>query len=194
MTRSETDDRKARFEREALPHLDAMYAVATRLTGGQRDAEDLVQDAMLRAFRFYDKYTEGTNVKAWLLKVMTNIFLNKVKKVSGKPALVEFETVEEFLGEAEQESSAELSSSSEGFKEVLDQDVARALDELPTEYRTPVLLSAVEGMSYRDIAEAIGCPVGTVMSRLYRGRKMLERSLRAYAQSIGFLKPRGGVK
>lgn len=194
LTKSDTDDRKARFEREALPHLDAMYAVAVRLTGGQRDAEDLVQDAMLRAFRFYDKYREGTNVKAWLLKVMTNIFLNKVKKVSGKPALIEFETVEEFLGEAEQDASAELSSSSEAFKEVLDQDVARALDELPVEYRMPVLLSAVEDMSYKDIAEAIGCPVGTVMSRLYRGRKMLERSLKAYAQSIGFLKNRGGVK
>jgi len=168
-----------------------MYAVALRLSGDHKEAEDLVQDAMLRGYRFFDRYQEGTNVKAWLLKILTNIFLNKVKKNANRPPMVEFEAVEEFIGEAEQEA-AEVSSSDRGFRELLDQDVVRALDELPVEYRTPVLLSAIEGLSYRDIAEAMECPLGTVMSRLYRGRKILERSLRLYAHSIGFLRKSGG--
>ena len=190
MDKSQQNDRRAMFEREALPHTDTLYAVALRMTGGQKEAEDLVQDAMLRGFRFFDRFQQGTNVKAWLLKVMTNIFLNKIKKTAGRPPLVEFETVEEFLGEVENDY-ASVSSSSEEFRELLDQDVARALDELPVEYRMPVLLSAIEGLSYREIAEAMECPVGTVMSRLYRGRKMLEQSLRSYARSSGFLRDRG---
>jgi len=181
------EDRRAVFTREALPYLDAMYAVALRLTANDKEAEDLVQDAMLRAYRFFDKFQPGTNLKAWLLKVMTNIFLNRVKKNPHRPALVEFETLEEVIGEVD-DGFTSVSSSSEIFRELLDDDVARALDELPLEYRTPVLLSAVEDLSYKEIADIMGCPVGTVMSRLYRGRRMLERSLKAYAQSIGFLK------
>jgi RNA polymerase sigma-70 factor, ECF subfamily len=181
------EDRRAVFTREALPYLDAMYAVALRLTCNDKEAEDLVQDAMLRAYRFFDKFQPGTNLKAWLLKVMTNIFLNRVKKNPRRPALVEFETLEEVLGEVD-EGFDSVPSSSEYFRELLDEDVARALDELPLEYRTPVLLSAVEDLSYKEIADIMECPVGTVMSRLYRGRRMLERSLKTYAQSIGFLK------
>jgi len=183
-------DRGSIFAGQALPHLDAMYAVAVRLTGDQKEAEDLVQDAMLRGFKFFEKFQQGTNLKAWLLKIMTNIFLNKVKKIAARPPMVEFETVEDFIGEA-QESARDVPSTSEDFRELLDEDVAKALDELPIEYRTPVLLSAIEGLSYRQIAEAMDCPVGTVMSRLYRGRRMLERSLKPYARSIRFLKKPG---
>jgi RNA polymerase sigma-70 factor (ECF subfamily) len=166
-----------------------MYGVALRLTSNEKEAEDLVQDAFLRAYRFYEKFQPGTNLKACLLKIQMNVFLNRVKKVSSRPALVDFETLEDVLGEAD-EGAAGVTTSSEQFRDLLDDDVARALDELPLEYRTPVLLSAVEDLSYKEIADIMGCPVGTVMSRLYRGRKMLERSLRAYAQSIGFLKGR----
>jgi len=188
--KTEQRDRKVLFEQEALPHTDAMYAVALRLTGNQKEAEDLVQDAMLRGFKFFERFEQGTNIKAWLLKIMTNIFLNNVKRTAGRPSMVEFETVEDFLGEVEDDLEGVPSGSSE-FRELLDQDVARALDELPVEYRTPVLLSAIEGLSYREIAQAMECPVGTVMSRLYRGRKMLERTLRSYARTIGFLKGEG---
>ncbi len=184
---AEKEDRRTVFSRQALPYLDAMYAVALRLTSNDKEAEDLVQDAMLRAFRFFDKFQQGTNLKAWLLKVMTNVFLNRVKKSPNRPALVDFDTLEEVLGEAD-DGRESVTSSSELFRELLDDDVARALDELPLEYRTPVLLSAIEDLSYKEIADIMDCPVGTVMSRLYRGRKMLERSLRTYAESIGFLK------
>jgi RNA polymerase sigma-70 factor, ECF subfamily len=183
------EDRKAVFAKQALGHLDAMYAVALRLTCNDKEAEDLVQDSFLRAYRFYEKFEPGTNLKAWLLKIQMNVFLNRVKKSSSRPALVDFDTLEDMLGEAD-DGAAGVSSSSEHFRELLDDDVAHALDELPLEYRTPVLLSAVEDLSYKEIADIMACPVGTVMSRLYRGRKMLERSLRAYAQSIGFLKGR----
>lgn len=189
MTGETIEDRKAVFTKEAMPYLDAMYAVALRLTCNEKEAEDLVQDALLRAYRFFDKFQPGTNLKAWLLKVETNVFLNRVKRVNSRPTLVDFETLEDVLGDADAGRES-VPTSSDFFRELLDDDVARALDELPLEYRTPVLLSAVEGLSYKEIADAMECPVGTVMSRLYRGRKMLERSLKAYAESIGFLKGR----
>jgi len=182
--------KRREFERQALPHSDVMYGVALRMTGNEKAAEDLVQDAMLRAFRFFDKFEQGTNLKAWLIKVMTNIFLNRVKKVSRRPKMVEFETMEELVGEAE-EDWAGVSSREENFRECLDEEVSRALDELPVEYRVPVLLSAVDELSYKEIARAVGCPVGTVMSRLYRGRRMLERRLLSYARRTGFLKDGG---
>lgn len=187
MSNTEHEDSREVFGREAMKCLDPMYAVALRLTSNDKEAEDLVQDALLRGFRFFDKFQRGTNLKAWLLKIMTNIFLNRIKKYSRRPAMIEFESIEEMLGAMDDEPE-EVESGSDSFRELLDDDVARALDELPVEYRTPVLLSSIEGMSYKEIAESMGCPVGTVMSRLYRGRRMLERSLSAYARSIGFLK------
>lgn len=189
MNEKTVQDRRGEFAKEALVHLDAMYAVALRLTSNDKEAEDLVQDALLRGFRFFDKFQEGTNLKAWLLKIMTNIFLNHIKRNASRPPAVEFEPIEDMIGETDDDTKS-VASSSACFRELLDDDVARALDELPIEYRTPVLLSAIEGLSYKEIADAMECPVGTVMSRLYRGRRMLERSLRSYAQSVGFLKGR----
>lgn len=183
-------DRREDFSRQAMPFVNVMFAVALRMTQDEKDAEDLVQEAMLRAYRFFDKFKPGTNLKAWLIKVMTNIFLNKVKRASKRPPMVEFETVEELLGEVKNDW-ADISSASEGFRECLDDEVANALDDLPVDYRVPVLLSAIDGLSYREMAEVIGCPLGTVMSRLYRGRKMLEHRLFSYAKRKGFLKRRG---
>lgn len=190
MPNKAAEDRKQRFAEKAMPHMNAMYAVALRMTHNEKEAEDLVQDAMLRAFRFFDRFQEGTNLKAWMMKVMTNVFLNKLKKESRRPSTVEFEAVEELIGEA-QDDAAGLSSADADLKEHLDEAVAAALDELPTEYRLPVLLSAIDGLSYREIAQSMHCPVGTVMSRLYRGRRMLERRLMSYAIDRGLVKGRG---
>ena len=177
------------FADQAMPYMGAMYAVALRLTRNRRDAEDLVQDALLRGFRFFDRFQQGTNLRAWLIKVMTNIFLNKIKKTSRRPGMVEFETIEELIGELEEDWLG-ISSRGEGFREFLNDDVAAALDELPIDYRIPVLLSAIDGLSYKEIAQTVGCPVGTVMSRLYRGRRMLEQRLCDYARKIGFFNRR----
>jgi RNA polymerase sigma-70 factor (ECF subfamily) len=190
VTRKTAEEKKKRFAEKALPHMNAMYAVALRMTGNDKEAEDLVQDGLLRAFRFFDRFEEGTNLKAWLMKVMTNIFLNRLKKYSRRPVMVEFEVVEELIGTAEDEAAG-ISSADEDFRDHLEDAVAGALDELPTEYRVPVLLSAIDGLSYREIAETMHCPVGTVMSRLYRGRRMLERRLKTYALERGLLKGRG---
>ena len=190
MPHKAAEERKRRFAEKAIPHMNAMYGVALRMTGNEKDAEDLVQDAMLRAFRFFDRFQEGTNLKAWMMKVMTNVFLNKLKKESRRPSTVEFEAVEELIGEA-QDDAAGLSSADAGLREHLDEAVAGALDELPAEYRIPVLLSAIDGLSYREIAQVMHSPVGTVMSRLYRGRRMLERRLASYALDRGLVNGRG---
>lgn len=189
MTGEASKRAKEEFAKEAMPHVNLMYAVALRFTGNDKEAEDLVQDAMLRGFRFFDHFEPGTNIRAWLMKIMTNIFLNRLKRNSHRPVLVEFETFEDLIGEVELGWSG-VSANDENFREYLDDTVANALDELPSEYRVPVLLSAIDGLSYKEIAEAMGCPVGTVMSRLYRGRRMLERRLLEYARETGFLKGR----
>lgn len=178
------------FARQAMPYVDVLYAAALRMTRNEKEAEDLVQDTMLRAFRFFEKFQQGTNLRAWLMKVMTNIFLNTLKKASKRPRMVEFEPIEELIGEVENEW-VDVSSDRDDLREYLSEDVARALDDLPMEYRLPVILSAIDGLSYKEMGQVMQCPIGTVMSRLYRGRKILEEKLRPYAREIGFLK-RGG--
>lgn len=190
MAAGSSKNRREEFARQAMPHANTMYAVALRMTGNDKEAEDLVQDAMLRSFRFFEKFTPGTNLKAWLIKVMTNIFLNRLKRIARRPAMVEFDAIEDLVGEVD-EDWADISSTQKDFREYLDENVANALDELPVEYRVPVLLMAIDGFSYREIAEAMECPVGTVMSRLYRGRRMLERRLLSYARGRGYLRRRG---
>jgi len=192
LTGKTAEDARKEFMELAAPHLNVMYAVALRMTADEKDAEDLVQDGLLRGFRFFYRFEQGTNMKAWLIKIMTNIFLNRVKKASRRPPLVELESIEELVEDVERDW-CEVSTREAGFRELLDETVARALEELPAEYRVPVLLSAVDGFSYREIAQAMDCPVGTVMSRLYRGRRMLERRLSRYAREMGFIERRGKV-
>jgi len=192
LTGKTAEDSRKEFMELAAPHLNVMYAVALRMTADEKDAEDLVQDGLLRGFRFFHRFEQGTNMKAWLIKIMTNIFLNRVKKASRRPPLVELESIDELVEDVERDWS-EVSTREAGFRELLDETVARALEELPAEYRVPVLLSAVDGFSYREIAQAMECPVGTVMSRLYRGRRMLERRLSGYAREMGFIERRGKV-
>jgi RNA polymerase sigma-70 factor (ECF subfamily) len=177
------------FEREALPHLAALHGTALRLTRNERDAEDLVQDTVLRAYRYWPKYEAGTNCKAWLFKILSNTFINRyhARKRDLELALAvaeERETRDILTREAHhsaRDPEGALAS------RLLSDDVVRALESLPAEFRLAVLLSDVEEFSYKEIAEIMECPVGTVMSRLYRGRRLLQRALHDYAVDQGII-------
>ncbi len=169
---------KERFEREALPLLPNLYSAALRMTRNPADAEDLVQETYLRAFRGFGGFEEGTNLRAWMYRILTNTFINAYRKRQPEPVTVTDEDVEDWylydkLGEAGVEASAE----SAVLERLPDEDVQRALEALPDGFRLAVLLADVEGFSYKEIAEIMGIPIGTVMSRLHRGRKALEKAL-----------------
>ncbi len=178
-------DGKSNFESEALVHLDTLYNVALRLAGSAADAEDLVQETVLKAYRSWDKYQPGTNCRAWLVTILRNTFINQFRKQSKKPATVHFESVEDV---SVFESIRELDPAGEFFHEIVDDEVTRAIQELPEDFRVPVVLSDVEGLSYGEIAEILDVPVGTVKSRLFRGRRRLQRSLYEYALEMGYIK------
>jgi RNA polymerase sigma-70 factor (ECF subfamily) len=183
---------RTEFEREALPHLDALYGTAMRLTRHPRDAEDLVQDALLRAYRFWGQFEQGTNCKAWLFKILTNTFINRYHKARRDQELALQVAAEEDVNESVVSQEAhERSRDPEGamVRGMLSDDVLRALDSLPTDFRLAVVLCDLQELSYKEIAEIMECPVGTVMSRLFRGRRLLQKQLRDYAIAEGVLKP-----
>jgi RNA polymerase sigma-70 factor (ECF subfamily) len=177
------------FEREALPHLPALFAAALRMTRHEKDAEDLVQDAMLRAYRFFDTFQAGTNCKAWLFRILTNVFCNRyrererehevMREAEGSSA-----NIEQFLaGAAADRRDAESAL----LGHMVSADVEKALAALPSDFRMAVILADLEDFSYKEIAEIMECPAGTVMSRLYRGRKMLQELLYQYAVDQGII-------
>ncbi len=178
---------KPDFEREVMPHMRLLYGVALRMTKADGDAEDLVQETVLRAYRFWDSYEAGTNCRAWLLRILTNTFRNRYR---------EREREEEILGEVEACDTNLAQFQGDGphdaetalFGHMLSRDVEKALDALPAEFRLPVVLADLEDLSYKEIAEVVGCPAGTVMSRLYRGRRMLQKLLYDYAVESGIIK------
>lgn len=178
------------FEREALPHLPALYSAALRLTRNDRDAEDLVQDALLRAYRFFDSFEAGTNCKAWLFRILTNVFCNRYReREREREILDEAESseanVEQFTGGTEVGRDVENAL----LGRIVSEDVEKALAEVPQDFRLAVILADLEDFSYKEIAEIMNCPAGTVMSRLYRGRKILQRLLYDYAAEQGIIDP-----
>ncbi len=172
------------FEREALVHLDTLYNVALRLTGNAADAEDLVQETVLKAYRAWDMYERGTNCRAWLVTILRNTFINQFRKQSKKPASVQFDSVEDV---SIFESVQDRDPAGSFFRHIVDEEVTRAIQELPEDFRVAVVLSDVEGLSYGEIAEILGVPVGTVKSRLFRGRRRLQRRLFEYALEMGYI-------
>jgi RNA polymerase sigma-70 factor (ECF subfamily) len=180
------EEKRSSFEREALVHLDALYRVALRLSGNPADAEDLVQEAMLRAYRSWDRFTLGTNAKGWLLTILRNLFINEYRRRRRHPETVDLDTIEPFaVFENVQEDPQGAF-----FDRIVDDEVLRAVDQLPEVFREAVMLSDVEGLSYEEIATVLDVPVGTVKSRLYRGRRMLQGKLYQYAVSMGYIKGR----
>jgi RNA polymerase sigma-70 factor (ECF subfamily) len=171
-------ERRARFERDALPLLPSLYAAALRMTRNPADAEDLVQETFLRAYRGFGGFTEGTNLKAWMYRILTNTFINAYRKRQREPqTVVEDELPDWYLYDRLSGDRAIASAESTVLDSIPDQDVQEALDSLPEGFRMAVWLADVEGFAYKEIAEILDIPVGTVMSRLHRGRKALEKRL-----------------
>ena len=175
------------FELEALPHLDALYNFALRMTGDGDDANDLVQDTFLKAFRFFDKFEKGTNCKAWLFRIMKNTFINTYRKKSKEPDKVDYEDVENFYQNVKPSSTGSAHLEKEIYDNLFDDDISLALASLPDDFKTVIILSDIEGFTYDEIADFIDCPVGTVRSRLHRARKMLFAKLYKYANEKGYV-------
>jgi RNA polymerase sigma-70 factor, ECF subfamily len=169
---------RERFEREVLPLLPSLYSAALRMTRNPADAEDLVQETYLRAYRGFASFQEGTNLRAWMYRILTNTFINSYRKKQREPLTVPEEDVEDwYLYDRLGDSGVEPSAEAEVIARMPDEDVQRALEDLPEVFRLAVLLADVEGFSYKEIAEILGIPIGTVMSRLHRGRRALEKAL-----------------
>jgi len=189
--------RRAEFEEVALPFLDALFNLALNLTRNRKDAEDLVQETYLRAFRFFDSYQPGTHIKAWLFRILRNTFINRYRAAKARPDEVDFAKIEEaYEGMVEEtflRGKRPPSPEAAVLDGVLDAEVQSAMTDLPEEYRSVVIMALVEEMSYKEIASALSIPMGTVMSRLHRGRKTLQAALLDYVNRKGILRDRPAV-
>lgn len=181
------DERAARFERDAIPYLDQLYSAAMRMTRNPQDAEDLVQETFAKAYSSFHQFKEGTNLKAWLYRILTNTFINSYRKKQRQPQISMDEDVEDWqLARAESHTSGGLKSAEmEALEGLPDSDVKEALAKLPEDFRLAVYLADVEGFPYKEIAEIMDTPIGTVMSRLHRGRRQLRAMLTDYARERG---------
>ncbi|OGC92286.1 MAG: hypothetical protein A2W25_14840 [candidate division Zixibacteria bacterium RBG_16_53_22] len=189
--------KKKEFEELFLPLLDNLYSIALRMTRNEKDAEDLVQETYLKAFRFFHRFERGTNARAWVLTILTNTFRTRYRKKKQEPSMVDFEAVENFClaDEMVKEITASDKSVAQGaeivtaiLKDYVSDDVIEALENVPEQFRMAVLLSDVEGFSYQEISEILGISVGTVKSRIFRGRKILQKQLWEFAKQRGILK------
>ncbi len=178
---------QANFEADAMQFAPQLYSAALRMTRNPADAEDVVQETFLKAYRAYGSFQEGTNLKAWLYRILTNTYINRYRKAQRRPSEVELGELQDLylfrrLGE---QSGASESAESEVLEQFVDGDVIEALESLPDNFRMPVLLADVEGFAYKEIAEMLDIPIGTVMSRLHRGRKALQKKLWHLAEERG---------
>lgn len=185
-TESATDQEIKRedFEREAIPHLDLLYRYGLRLTGDSHQAEDLVQNAMLKAYRSWHQYQMGTNVRAWLVTILRNCFINEYRKSSRAGVHIDVNAIEQT---AVFDDHGESDPEGHFFDQIVDDDILRAIDTLPDDFRQTLVLSDLESLSYAEIAEVTGVPLGTVKSRLFRARHALRRQLSGYAVAMGYI-------
>ena len=180
-------DRTTRFERDALVFMDQLYSAALRYTKNPEDARDLVQDTYLKAFSSFHQFEEGTNLRAWLYRVLTTTFINTYRKGQRQPQLSNGELEDWQVADAQSHTSDQGKSAEvEALENLPDSDIKRALQEIPEDFRIAVYLADVEGFSYKEIADIVGVPSGTVMSRLHRGRKLLREKLAIYAAELGY--------
>jgi RNA polymerase sigma-70 factor (ECF subfamily) len=181
-------DQALRFEQELMPHADALYNFAMHLTNyKEEDSNDLVQDAYLKALRFMDKYEAGTNPKAWLFTILKNAFINEYRKKAKLPTKVDYEEIVHFHQEEDNSGySSYMDLREEMFENMMGDEVTVAINDLPQEFKTVILLCDIEDFSYEDIAKIIDAPIGTVRSRLHRARNLLKEKLKSYAEDLGY--------
>lgn len=189
------NDTRKEFEELAMPHVDSLYNMALRMSINKEDAEDLVQETYLKAYRFFDTFQKGTNVKAWLFKILRNTFINKYRKAISSPSEVLYEDIElvnSYVSNNNEPDTREsidtLKSKVESLDDILGDDIKNAIDSLPIEYREAIIYSDIEELTYKEIAEIINVPIGTVKSRINRARSLLRKNLWNYAKERGFVK------
>ena len=175
------------FEREAVPHMDALYNFAIKMTGDSDDASDLLQETYLKAFRFWDKFEKGTNCKAWLFRIMKNTYINTYRKNTKEPDKVDYEEIENFYENIKPSSTDSAHLEKDIYDNLLDDELSSAISSLPEDFRTVIILCDIEGYTYDEIADFVDVPVGTVRSRLHRARKMLFTKLHSYASAKGYV-------
>lgn len=183
----QTDQEKQEeFSREILPHMDAIYTFALRLTADPNDAEDLVQDTIVKAYRFFSSFEKGTNAKAWLYRILKNSYINSYRKKSKEPNQVDYDEVSMYYESIRDERTDTSDLEEMMFRDMVGDDINIALKSLPEDFRTVVVLCDMEGFTYEEIANMLDVPIGTIRSRLHRGRNLLRAKLQDYASERGF--------
>ncbi len=175
------------FNAEIIPHLDATYNYALRLTTDPNDAEDLLQDSIVKAFRFFSSFQKGTNARAWLYRIVKNSYINNYRKASRQPPKVDYDEVATYYETIRSEQSDTTDLQAQFYRSEYDDDFKKALDDLPEDFRTPLLLCDVEDFTYEEIANMLDVPIGTVRSRLHRGRNLLKDKISQIAEKRGYL-------
>ncbi len=176
------------FENELMPHIKSLYHFAFRLTNDEDDANDLVQDTYLKAFRFIGSYEKGSNAKAWLFRILKNSFINNYRKTAKEPSKIDYEEAELFLNTGKSSHMDSIDLREKMFNGFIGDEIANALTTLPVDFRTVIVLCDIEGFTYEEIAKIIDVPIGTVRSRLHRARQVLKESLFGYAMKMGYMK------
>jgi RNA polymerase sigma factor (sigma-70 family) len=179
-------ERDAQFEKEFMPYIDALYNFGYRLTLDEDDANDLVQETYMKAYRFFDSYEQGTNAKAWLFRILKNSFINDFRKKSKEPAKVDYQEIETYYNSDDFDETITTDLRSETIQDMLGDEVATALNTLAVDFRTVIVLCDLEGFTYEEMAKILNIPIGTVRSRLHRARNLLKEKLREYARTMGY--------